>query len=204
MGTPHLDRLLFIQGGLCFFCRQPLPRGEASIEHLVASANGGTNLEDNCVACCRTLNSLLGSKSIKDKIQIFLNQYGGFRCPKGKAADCACPVAPSSQSVPSAAPAITPQGIPVSQTPVKSQPKPAASPPPRDSQQERLSLVLADLKKRGNSRPRKEATLTSTIQSLIKQKTSQPISDANLKKLVAELQRRGQVTIEGGKVTYAL
>ena len=70
-----------MQGGLCFFCRQHLPRGEASIEHLVASANGGTNSEENCVACCRTLNSLLGSKSIKEKLQIVLNQRGGFRCP---------------------------------------------------------------------------------------------------------------------------
>ena len=71
-----------MQGGQCFFCRQPLPRGEASIEHLVASANGGTNSEENCVACCRTLNSLLGSKSIKEKLQIVLNQRGDFSCPR--------------------------------------------------------------------------------------------------------------------------
>jgi hypothetical protein len=33
-----LDRLTFLQGGLCFFCKEPLPAGEASVEHLVASA----------------------------------------------------------------------------------------------------------------------------------------------------------------------
>lgn len=64
--------------------------------------------------------------------------------------------------------------------------------------------MLADLRKRGNSRPRKEATLTSTIQALIKQRTNQPISEANLKKLLQELQRRGLLTILDGKVTYKL
>ena len=43
-----------------------------------------------------------------------------------------------------------------------------------------------------------------TIQALIKQRTNQPISDANLKKLLAELQRHGQVTITEGKVAYKL
>jgi hypothetical protein len=38
MPTKPLDRLMFTQGGLCFFCKDPLPQGEASVEHLVASA----------------------------------------------------------------------------------------------------------------------------------------------------------------------
>ena len=36
-----------------------------------------------------------------------------------------------------------------------------------------------------NPRPRKEVTLMMTIQALVKQRTNQPISDANLKKLLA-------------------
>ena len=79
--TAQLDRLLFTQGGLCFFCRRLLPKADASVEHLVASANGGTNDEGNCVACCKTLNHLLGAKSIREKMQIVLNQRGNFHCP---------------------------------------------------------------------------------------------------------------------------
>ena len=55
-----------------------------------------------------------------------------------------------------------------------------------------------------NPRPRKEVTLMMTIQALVKQRTNQPISDANLKKLLAELKQRGQVTITEGKVVYKL
>jgi 5-methylcytosine-specific restriction endonuclease McrA len=77
----QLDRLLFVQGGECFFCKKPLRKADASVEHLLASANGGTNAEDNCVACCKTLNALLGSKSLKEKLEVFLRQKGAFRCP---------------------------------------------------------------------------------------------------------------------------
>jgi 5-methylcytosine-specific restriction endonuclease McrA len=48
----QLERLLFLQGHRCFFCQQTIPDGEASVEHLVASSNGGGNEDDNCVACC--------------------------------------------------------------------------------------------------------------------------------------------------------
>lgn len=196
MSIPHVDRLLFMQGGLCFFCRQPLPRGEASIEHLVASANGGTNSEDNCVACGRTLNSLLGSKSIKEKLQIVLNQRGDFRCPRARESAPAPGTLPLPEGDNPTPPVVKPPAVAASAPPVAA--------PTRDTHQERLSLVLEDLRKRGNSRPRKEATLMTTIQALIKQRTNQPISDANLKKLLAELQQRGQVTITEGKVAYKL
>lgn len=33
MPTKPLDRLLFAQGGLCFFCKRPLSSAEASVEH---------------------------------------------------------------------------------------------------------------------------------------------------------------------------
>jgi hypothetical protein len=80
--TP-LTRLLFAQGRLCFFCRKPLPAADASVEHLVASSNGGSNRDENCVVCCKSLNALLGSMSLKEKIQVFLNQKGEFKCPNG-------------------------------------------------------------------------------------------------------------------------
>jgi hypothetical protein len=83
MPTKPIERLLFAQGQLCFFCRQPLSPADASVEHLVATANGGKNGDENTVACCKALNSLLGSKSLKEKLQVVLNQNGVFKCPNG-------------------------------------------------------------------------------------------------------------------------
>lgn len=81
MPTTLLGRLLFEQGGICFFCKQQLAVADASVEHLHAKANGGSNGEDNCVACCKALNSLLGRKSLKAKFEVVLNQKGVFKCP---------------------------------------------------------------------------------------------------------------------------
>ncbi len=78
-----LRRLLFAQGSLCYFCRAPLPATEASVEHLLARVNGGSDRDDNCVACCQAVNALLGSMSLKEKIQVVLNQKGQFECPNG-------------------------------------------------------------------------------------------------------------------------
>lgn len=120
-----LDRLLFIQGGECFFCKKPLAKTDASIEHLVASANGGTNGEDNCVACCKTLNALLGSKSLKEKIEVVLRQKGTFKCP-GDFAQTNAPSVPSSQQASaSKASAATPKAAaPASSRPASPSPRP--------------------------------------------------------------------------------
>ena len=94
MATTPLERLLFLQGGLCFFCNQLLPKSEASVEHLQAVANGGTNHDDNCVACCKDVNRVLGSMPLKAKIQVVLNQRGTFKCPNPRlAAELPKPVA---------------------------------------------------------------------------------------------------------------
>jgi hypothetical protein len=82
--TKPIERLLFAQGGRCFFCQQILTPGEASIEHLMAKANGGLNGDENTVACCKALNALLGSMSLKEKLRVILNQNGQFKCPNGK------------------------------------------------------------------------------------------------------------------------
>jgi hypothetical protein len=81
MPTKPLDRLLFAQGNRCFFCDDLLPKGQASVEHLLASSKGGANADDNCVACCKAVNSLFGSMTIKEKFQVLLRQKGQFRCP---------------------------------------------------------------------------------------------------------------------------
>ena len=85
MPTTPMSRLLFAQGGDCFFCKAPLPKNEASVEHLVALSNKGADNDTNCVVCCKALNALLGSMSLKEKLQVVLNQKGKFICPNGNA-----------------------------------------------------------------------------------------------------------------------
>ena len=137
--TKPLDRLMFAQGGLCFFCREPLPQTESSVEHLVASANGGSNGDDNCVACCKALNALFGSMSLKEKFQVVLNQKGQFKCPNGTGA--AIPHKPAVKKEIS--------GSELSAT-------------------SKFDTVVANLKNRKNAKPRTLKALTSTIRSLFK------------------------------------
>ena len=180
--STHLDRLLFAQGGQCFFCRKALPKADASVEHLVASSNGGANDDGNCVACCKALNHLLGAKSIKEKMQIVLNQRGNFQCPGNITTQPTAVINPK----------------PPAQV---SSPKPAAI--NGNGNTAAIDLVIADLKKRGASRPRKVSTLTSTIKALLKQQ-QKPNSDAEVANLIAELQRRGKVVVTDTKVAYKL
>lgn len=90
----QLERLLVFQGNRCFFCDRPIPDGEASVEHLVASANGGTNDDDNCVVCCKALNAAFGSKPYKEKLRAILNHRGHFSCPRPLVSNEAVPVSP--------------------------------------------------------------------------------------------------------------
>jgi len=167
MPTKPLDRLMFVQGSLCFFCKQPLPKTEASVEHLLASANGGTNSDENCVACCKAVNRLLGSMSLKEKFQVVLNQQGQFKCPNGVGSKIVMP----------------------SKAPVIAQPK-----------NDKLSLVVANLKHRGNSRPRTLMTLKSTILSLF----PGGLSDSELSTIIQQLQSTTKVIVLENKVTYVL
>jgi hypothetical protein len=168
MPTKPLDRLMFAQGSLCFFCKQPLPKSEASVEHLLASANGGSNSDENCVACCKTVNALLGSMSLKEKFQVVLNQNGKFKCPNG--ADSA-----------------------------KTSAKPKA-PTLSKSKDNKLAQAIANLKQRGNAKPRKLKTLKSSISTLF----PKGISEAELTELVQQLESAGKITVIDNKVTYAL
>lgn len=81
MATTQLQRMMFLQGQLCFFCNCPVPKAEASVEHLVPSSAGGSDHQDNLVACCKTLNALFGSMTVKEKLRAILNQNGKFVCP---------------------------------------------------------------------------------------------------------------------------
>lgn len=168
MPTKPLDRLMFVQGGLCFFCKEPLPKTEASVEHLFASANGGSNSDENCVACCKAVNRLLGSMSLKEKFQVVLNQKGQFKCPNGAG---------------SAKAAKQPKA------PVIAQPK-----------NDKLTLVVANLKQRGNSKPRTLKTLKSTIVSLF----PSGLPESELLTIIQQLQSTKKVIVSENKVTYSL
>ena len=180
MPIKPLDRLLFAQGGMCFFCNAQLSKADASIEHLVAQANGGSNDDGNCVACCKAVNALLGSMSLKEKLRVVLNQRGRFICPNG------------GESV-----ALTPQ--PIAKPAVASK-VPVAPPVPKV---DNYAVVLADLKKRGASRPRKLETLKNTIRATVKSAKGN-LTESQLESLIKHLQQNGKVTIKDLKVIYSI
>jgi len=170
MPNKPLDRLMFAQGGLCFFCRKPLPKSEASVEHLVATVNGGSNNDENCVACCKSFNALLGKMSLKEKIQVVLNQKGQFKCPNDE-----CSVENTLQA--------------------KDLPSPQVMKKP---QEDKLALVIENLKQRGHSKPKTLKTLSSTIVSLF----PKGLSNTELADLIERLKVAGKILITGNKVTY--
>lgn len=176
MATTALDRLLFAQGGDCFFCHQALPRTEASVEHLVASTLGGADSDENCVACCKTLNRLFGRMSLKEKMQLLLKQRGDFKCPGG---------VPQKATVKVAAPAPSKAKATVDHSTLEGQ----------------LALAADDLRKRGNSRPGSEDKLLNTIRTALTHKGQ---ASERAPVVLEELKRRGWVLVTDGKFTYNL
>lgn len=77
----QIERLLIQQGHKCFFCGNSIPPGEETVEHLDALSNGGEKTDQNCVACCRAINTALGNLSVKYKLRAILNQPNPFPCP---------------------------------------------------------------------------------------------------------------------------
>lgn len=170
MATTALERLLFLQGGLCFFCKAPLPKADASIEHLQATAHGGTNHDANRVACCKTLSRAMGSMPLKDKIDLLLRRRGGFVCPNGNAA--------------------RPQEPATSQSP-------GAMPMPASNVAE-LQRVVEDLRQRGKKRPGNDRKLRSTLETVCTQQKLDCSVDEILCLLVTDgtvtVDRAGKVT----------
>jgi hypothetical protein len=171
MPIPPLGRLLFAQGGLCFFCGNPLRKEDATVEHLNAKAHGGTNTEKNCVACCSEVNSLLGSMSLKEKIRVILNQKGNFVCPNKSLADAKPPA--------------------------------KITPPPTPVHANHYSLVVANLEKKGLSRPKKIEALKNTIRSVVAGAKGS-LTESQLDALLKQLQRSGKVQISGTTVSYTI
>lgn len=87
--------------------------------------------------------------------------------------------------------AVTPQAKP------KAPPKAPAVVKIKD---DKIAFVVANLKQRGNSKPRSLKTLTSTIASLF----PKGVSKTELASLLQQLQSTGKVIVKENKVTYAL
>ncbi len=64
----------------------------------------------------------------------------------------------------------------------------------------RISVIVADLKRRGASKPRAVKTLSSTINSMFQKK----LKEAELSSLLSELSAKGIIAITGTKVSYTL
>jgi hypothetical protein len=175
MPTKPLERLLFVQGGNCFFCRKSLSRADASVEHLIALTHGGKDGDENCVACCKALNMLFGRMSLKEKLAIVLNQTGDFKCPASTS------TTPSASKASCVVDKATRQGT--------------------KTHAERFALVIADLQKRGNAKPRTVEKLLNTIRNQLVQ-LGESGEEANA--LFTELTAKGYASVAEEKVTYAL
>lgn len=177
MPTKSIDRLLFVQGGQCFFCNRVLDKADASVEHLLASSRGGANADDNCVACCKSINALFGSMSLKEKFQVLLKQRGRFECPNDS---------------PSAA-------GPLVQTPaVKKIPPAKKANVKAVADANRLDAVVAYLQNLKKAKPAKMTTLESTIRAQLN------LDEKTTSALIKQLMERGKVKVNGTKIEYKI
>jgi 5-methylcytosine-specific restriction endonuclease McrA len=71
------------EGGKCFYCRKFLPFSKSTIDHIIPKGVGGEDKEENMALCCKTLNTIMGDSTGKEKLAIIFNQVGerGFVCP---------------------------------------------------------------------------------------------------------------------------
>lgn len=88
----QLQRLLFLQGNKCFFCNHPIPKGQATVEHLHALSTGGKKSDENAVVCCKDVNTWLGNRSVKEKFEVVLNH--------SRESACLAPILPKSEVKP--------------------------------------------------------------------------------------------------------
>ncbi|MDB5386756.1 MAG: endonuclease family protein [Planctomycetaceae bacterium] len=193
--TP-LERLMYIQGQKCFFCQKVIPENEASVEHLVASSKGGANSEDNCVACCKSLNTLLGSRPLKEKLRILLDQKGRFKCPVTKTSDS-----------PAKVKSVKVKAVKVKSVKVISEPKETLkitgttlAVVPDISLDDKLATVVDFLSKHDSNRPGKLQALCNAVTTRFKKLLEENERVA----ILEQLRARGYIMVENGKVTYQL
>ncbi|MEN8216418.1 MAG: HNH endonuclease [Pseudomonadota bacterium] len=72
-----INPLLFNQGNKCFYCNAVLDINEATIDHVIPRAKGGTDDIDNLVVCCKYANQAFADCSPKYKMAV-IKQLCGF------------------------------------------------------------------------------------------------------------------------------
>lgn len=204
MPTKPIERLLFAQGGQCFFCDRSLPREQASVEHIVAVTHGGKDNDENCVACCKSLNTLFGRMSLKEKLQILLRQKGPFICPAGIGGSPGTPLV----AVKKAAPAkkvptkkAVAKKVVAKKAAVKATPAKKVTAPKAKTRADKLALIISALQKRGEANPKTREKLENTIRTQMVQ-LGEPESEVPA--LLNELVALSYISLAENKVTYAL
>ena len=76
------ERLLFLQGGVCFYCRGKLSPAKATVEHVIPSSMCGKGDEGNLVACCHAINALFANLPPKHKLETLIAWNGRIQCPE--------------------------------------------------------------------------------------------------------------------------
>ena len=82
MAKSQLQRLLWLQGNRCFYCGTELPASEASIDHVMPKSQGGKDVIENKVVCCRAINNTFADMPLKDKLRSLLQWQGKMPCPR--------------------------------------------------------------------------------------------------------------------------
>ncbi|MEU1881913.1 HNH endonuclease [Streptosporangium sp. NPDC020072] len=54
----QLSRIYKREKGICSWCKAPVPRDQASRDHVVSLKKGGTNDDSNVVLACKGCNAL--------------------------------------------------------------------------------------------------------------------------------------------------
>lgn len=68
--NPMRDRLLKRDGGQCWFCSQPMPDDDMSIEHLLPQSAGGNSQAENLCLAHTSCNQMAANKSLVEKIEL--------------------------------------------------------------------------------------------------------------------------------------
>ncbi|WP_422135496.1 HNH endonuclease [Endozoicomonas sp. ALD040] len=82
MAKSQLQRLLWLQGNKCFYCKKSLKPADASIDHVMPKSLGGKDIVENKVVCCKTVNQLFADMPMKEKLRCLIQWEGVLPCPK--------------------------------------------------------------------------------------------------------------------------
>jgi 5-methylcytosine-specific restriction endonuclease McrA len=68
-GNPQKNRLWREQGQECAYCKKKVRRKNATIDHIVPRARGGTNAVTNKVVTCRACNESKGDLLLSEWVE---------------------------------------------------------------------------------------------------------------------------------------